>query len=185
MYTQYDQCTLFYKPCCTCIMERAVEILSLSIVNAVIKAKIVHRSSMLLSTERCHRSKEGRVLVRERKNDGVNKKTHHWIFSRRCFAGACQAHKYNNLVFQVLALLWNELPTVCMCVSWPLLKVYFMYGLIDWSGWTWLLEFIPSGRHYLWLSKAHKNLTLSHTGGELHGVPFNSLWSFLKHAYDW
>ena len=68
---------LFYKPCCTCIMESAVEILSLSIVNAVIKAKIVHRSSMLLSTEHCHRSEEERVLARERKDDGVNKKAPH------------------------------------------------------------------------------------------------------------
>ena len=118
---------------------------SLSIVDAVIKAKIVHQSSMLLSTEHCHQSEEGRVLARERKNDGVNEKTHHWIFSRRCFAGACQAHKYNNLVFQALALLWNELPTACMHVSWPLLKVYFMYSLIGWSGQTWHLELSPPG----------------------------------------
>ena len=58
-------------------MERAVEILSLSIVNAVIKAKIVHQSSMLLSTECCHRREEERVLARERKDDGVNEKAHH------------------------------------------------------------------------------------------------------------
>ena len=152
MYTQYNQCMLFYIPCCTCILEKAVEILSLSIVNAVIKAKIVHRSLMLLLTESCLQSEEGRVLARKRKDDGVNEKVHHWVFSR-CFACACQVHKYNNLVFGVLGLLWNELPTACMCVSWPLLKVYFMYGLIDWSGRTWLLELSPPGKHYLWLSK--------------------------------
>ena len=57
-------------------MERAVEILSLSIVNGI-EAKIVRRSSMLLLNECCHRSEEGRVLARERKDDGVNEKTHH------------------------------------------------------------------------------------------------------------
>ena len=166
MYTQYDQCTLFYKPCCTCMLERAVEILSLSIVNAVIKAKIVRRSSMLLSTECCHWSEEGRILARERKDDGVDEKAHHWVFSRRCFAGACQAHKYNNLVFQALALLWNELPTACMCVT-IIDSVFYVH--------PYSLELSPPGRHYLWLSKAHKNLMLP--GGELHIVPFNSLWS--------
>ena len=78
LYTQYDQCMLFYKPCCTCIMERAVEILTLSIiVNAAMKAKTVHRSSMLLSTEHCHQSEERRVFSKERKDDGVNEKAHH------------------------------------------------------------------------------------------------------------
>ena len=149
-----------HKHCCTCIMERAVEIRSLSIVNAVIKAKIVRWSSMLLSIENCLRSEEGRVLARKRKDNGVNEKAHHWVFSR-CFAGACQAHKYNNLVFRVLGLLWNELLTACMCVIWPLLKVYFMYDLIGLSGWTWFLELSPPVRHYLWLSKPHKSLTLN------------------------
>ena len=59
------------------IMERAVEILSLSIIIAVIKAKIVHRSSMLLTIERCYQSKKGRVFARERKDDGVNEKARH------------------------------------------------------------------------------------------------------------
>ena len=49
---------------------------SLSIVN-VIKAKIVRRSSMLLSNERCHQSEEGRVLANERKDNGINEKAHH------------------------------------------------------------------------------------------------------------
>ena len=94
--------------------------------------------------------------------------------------------KYNNLVFQALfALLWNELPTVCMHVT-IIESVFNMYGLNGWSGWTsvWRLELSPPGRRYLRLSKAHKNLTLNQGGGgelhaRLHGVPFNSLWSFI------
>ena len=45
-----------------------MEILSLSIVNAVIEAKIVHQSSTLLLTEQhSHQSEEARVLAREEK----------------------------------------------------------------------------------------------------------------------
>ena len=51
------------------------------------------------------------------------------------FAGACQAHKNNNdLVFQVLALLWNELPTVCMCISDRYRRYIYVWQII---GWDW------------------------------------------------
>ena len=50
---------------------------SLSIVNTAIEAKIVCRSSILLLTECCHQSEEGRVLAREIKDDAANKKAHH------------------------------------------------------------------------------------------------------------
>ena len=98
-------------------MERAVEILSLSIVHAVIKAKSVHRSSMLLLTECCHQSKGGFWQGKEKMIEyfsGVNEKVHHWVFSR-CFAGACE---YNNSVFQALACC--EINCLLRACMWPL-----------------------------------------------------------------
>ena len=58
----------------------AMEILSLSIDNAVVDDKVVHRSSMLLSTEHCHRSEEGSALARERKDDGINENTIEYLY---------------------------------------------------------------------------------------------------------
>ena len=49
---------------------------TLSIVDAVIKAKVVRQLSMLLSKPCCHRSEEVRVLARE-KDNRVNEKAHH------------------------------------------------------------------------------------------------------------
>ena len=54
------------------------------------------------------------------------------FLSKRKSEGFCKGKKRRQCqwehtllsIFQSLALLWNELPTVCMCMSWPLLSVY-------------------------------------------------------------
>ena len=58
---------LFKACCCTRILERAVEMLTLSTVNAVIKAKIVHRLLTVLLKPNCHQSERARDLARERR----------------------------------------------------------------------------------------------------------------------
>ena len=68
---------LFYKSCYMYIMERAVEILSSPIIIAVIKAKNCPSIINVVDDEHCYQSKEGRVLARERKDDGINEKAHH------------------------------------------------------------------------------------------------------------
>ena len=116
---------MLFKLCfCMCIIERAVEILILSTVNAVIKAKecpliintvIKWKPRLSVNRQQCCWShvvikpgrSEGFVKGKKRKEDGINENTHHWGFSRWCFA------------FQALAFL-------CLpCArAWLLLTVY-------------------------------------------------------------
>ena len=109
---------LFYKDCCTYILERAVEIFSLSllIVNAVVEDEVVHWL-------RCCQSnlspKQRRKDFGKRRKMMASMRSTPFSISQVMFAGAWQVHK-QLIVFQVLAFLWNELPTACMCVIWPL-----------------------------------------------------------------
>ena len=67
-----------------CIMERAVEMLTLLTVNAVIEAKVVRWLSTLLSKQWSHiaiKAKERRIWQRGKKKDSVNENTHHWALS--------------------------------------------------------------------------------------------------------
>ena len=133
-------CTLFKPCCCTCIyiMEREVEILVVdhqccyqsqscpaifnSVVKSkprlsVVKAKVVCRSSTLLSKPHCYQSEGGKDLARERKEDGVNENAQHCTFSR-CMMFSLPSN---------IALLWNELPTMYTCISWLCIWSVTMY----------------------------------------------------------
>ena len=92
------------------------------------------RNTYLVDRQRCYRSQGCPSIVNSvvkatlslkrrsdgkwNSDDGVNEKAHHWAFP----GDVLLVHIKCN--FQALALLWNELPTVCICMSWPLLTVY-------------------------------------------------------------
>ena len=88
-----------------CIMERTVEInTTLSIINTIIKAKVVHQLSMLLLTEQCcHQSNEVRVLAREEKPKVSTRK--HELTTYLCMAYYWLGMGKRDHITQVTAIL--------------------------------------------------------------------------------